>query len=205
MSWDRFNHNVSGVIVLGMGLIALLGQRRTWTRLWLLVFVGFSLLIFVFANPDHWPLGSMGFADSVQDPEVVQHWVAAMLVFGLGWSGWLVSKQSSGRMACQFVFPVLCLIGGLIMLTHSHGVLERKEEFLIQNTHVSIGVLAVLMGCARWLEIRLPAPHNRLAGRLSLLAMVLVGLILLFYVKPNPLMEYGETRYSLFLDGRGLK
>ena len=185
VSWDRFNHNVSGVIVFAMGIMALFGQRVTWARLWLLVFLAFSALIFVFANPDHWPLGPTGFLASVQDPEVVQHWIAAMLVFGLGWSGWLVNSQPPGKKAFRFVFPVLCLVGGLLMLTHSHGVLERKEEFLIQNTHVSIGVLAVLMGCARWLEIRLPAPHHRRAGRLSSLAMVLVGLILLFYVKPD--------------------
>ena len=41
------------------------------------------------------------------------------------------------------------------------------------------------MGCARWLEIRLPAPHNRLPGLFSLLAMVLVGFVLLFYIKPG--------------------
>lgn len=191
VSWDRFNHNVSGVIVLAMGSIALFGQRLAWARLWPLAFLGFSVLIFVFSNPDHWPLGPIGFTASVQDPEVMQHWSAAMLVFGLGWSGWLVSKQPSGGKVSQFLFPILCLVGGVIMLTHSHGVLERKEEFLIQNTHVSIGLLAVLMGYARWLEIRLPSPHNRLAGRLSWLAMVLVGLILLFYVKPNLPMEYG--------------
>ncbi len=185
ISWDRFNHNASGVIVLVMGIMALFGQRLTWARLWPLVFLGFSLLIFVFANPDHWPLGSICFTDSVQDPEVVQHWFAAMLVFGLGWSGWLVSTQPSGRKAFQFIFPLLCVVGGMIMLTHAHGVVEPKEEFLIQTTHVSIGILAVLMGCARWLEIRLPSPYNHLAGRVSLLAMVLAGLILLFYVKPD--------------------
>ena len=185
VSWDRFNHNVSGVIVLSMSLIALFGQRFTWARLWPFMFLGFSALIFVFANPDHWPLGAIGLMASLQDPKVVQHWFAAMLVFGLGWSEWLGRTDSSGGKSFQFVFPLLCIVGGMIMLTHSHGVMERKQEFLIQSTHVSIGVLAVVMGCARWLEIRLPAPHNRLAGRLSLLAMVLVGLILLFYVKPD--------------------
>ena len=189
VSWDRFNHNVSGVIILAMGVVALFGRRFTWARPWPLMFLGFSALIFVFANPDHWPLGSTGLMASAQDPEVVQHWFAAVLVFGLGWSEWLVRTQPSGRKAFQFVFPLLCIVGGMIMLTHSHGMMERKQEFLIQNTHVSIGVLAVLMGCARWLEIRLPAPHNRLAGLLSLLAMVLVGFVLLFYVKPDPLME----------------
>ena len=97
VSWDRFNHNVSGVIILAMGVIALFGKRFTWARLWPLMFLGFSVLVFVFANPDHWPLGSIGLMASVQDPEVVQHWFAAMLVFGLGWSEWLVRTQPSGR------------------------------------------------------------------------------------------------------------
>lgn len=74
------------------------------------------------------------------------------------------------------------------MLTHSHGLMERKQEFLIQSTHVLIGALAVLMGCARWLQIRLPAPLNRLAGLVSLLAMVLVGFVLVFYIQPDSLV-----------------
>ena len=187
VSWDRFTHNISGVIILATGIVALLEQWGgvPWARLWPLMFLGFSPLIFVFANSDHWPLGPVGFMASVQNPEVIQHWFAAMLVFGLGWFEWLVRTQASGRRSFQFVFPLLCIAGGMILLTHSHGVMERKQEFLIQGTHVSIGVLAVLMGCARWLEIRLPAPHNRLPGLLSLLAMVLVGFVLLFYIKPG--------------------
>ena len=186
VSWDRFNHNVSGVIILVMGMMALFEQlgRLPWVRFWPLLFLGFSGLIVVFANPDHWPLGSVGFLASLQNPEVLQHWLAAILVFGLGWFEWLSRRQASARTPFQFVFPLLCIVGGMIMLTHSHGVMERKQEFLIQGTHVWIGVLAVLMGGARWLEIRLPRPYNRFAGLLSVLAMVLVGFVLLFYVKP---------------------
>ncbi len=190
MSWDRFNHNVSGMIILAMGIVALFEQlgRLACARLWPLMFLGLSALIFVFANPDHWPLGSIGFIASLQNPEVVQHWFAAVVVFGLGWSEWLSRTPRLGRKSLQFVFPLLCIVGGMIMLTHSHGLMERKQEFLIQSTHVLIGALAVLMGCARWLQIRLPAPLNRLAGLVSLLAMVLVGFVLVFYIQPDSLV-----------------
>ena len=114
VSWDRFTHNISGVIILATGIVALLEQWGgvPWARLWPLMFLGFSPLIFVFANSDHWPLGSIGFMASVQNPEVIQHWFAAMLVFGLGWFEWLVRTQASGRRSFQFVFPLLCIAGG---------------------------------------------------------------------------------------------
>ena len=85
------------------------------------------------------------------------------------------------------MFPVLCIAGGIILLTHSHSIAELKEEFLIQSTHVAMGVLAILLGCGRWLEIRLPAPYDRMAGVISISAMMLVGVILLFYIQPNPI------------------
>jgi len=187
MSWDRFNHNFSGVVVIAMAIVALfdlLGRYR-WARSWPLMFVGFSVLIFVFANPDHWPMGSIGFIESLQETEVVQHWLAAIVVFGLGWFEWRARESAFSQKQLQFVFPSLCIVGGIILLTHSHSIAELKQEFLIQSTHVSMGVLGVLLGCGRWLEIRLSAPYDRVAGVMSIGAMMLVGFILLFYIKPH--------------------
>ena len=191
MSWDRFNHNFSGVVVIGMAIVALfdrVGGFR-WARVWPLMFIGFSVLIFVFANPDHWPIGPIGFIESGQNTEVVQHWLAAIVVFGLGWFEWRARDEPLKHKHLQFVFPLLCIVGGIILLTHSHSVGELKEEFLLQSTHVSMGVLGVLLGCGRWLEIRLASPYDRMAGIFSIAAMMLVGLILLFYIKPN-LVEF---------------
>lgn len=183
--WDRFNHNVSGVIVLAMVVMAFLDTfgQWGWARRWPLTFIGFSILIFVFANPDHWPLGPVGFMASVQNIEVVQHWLAAGVVWCMGWFEWKARGQAVGL--TSFAFPLLCVVGGLTLLTHSHGVMEPKQEFLVQSTHVVMGLFAVLLGCARWLELRLPPPYNRVAGTLSLTAMLMVGLVLLFYVNPK--------------------
>ncbi len=116
---------------------------------------------------------------------MIQHWLAAVVVFGLGWFEWRARDERVGQKQLQFMFPVLCIVGGIILLTHSHSVAELKEEFLIQSTHVAMGALGVLLGCGRWLEIRLPAPYDRMAGVISISAMMLVGLILLFYIKPS--------------------
>ena len=185
--WDRFNHNVSGVIVLLMGCLALLDRMRvvSWARHWPLTFLAFSILILVFANPDHWPLGSVGFLESLLSIEVVQHWLAALVVCGLGVFEWRARHKSMAGTNLPFVFPMLCIAGGIVLLTHSHEIVELKREFLIQSTHVAMGLLSVLIGCARWLELRLTPPHDRTPAFAWVGGIMLVGLILLFYITPE--------------------
>ncbi|RMH37339.1 MAG: hypothetical protein D6690_02940 [Nitrospirae bacterium] len=187
MSWDRFNHNASGVIVLILAGLALLdwSGRVTWARHWPMLFVAFSLLIIVFANPDHWPLGPASFWESFQSTEVVQHWLAGGVVFGLGWFEWWARRCQAASSHVRFVFPILCIAGGIILLTHSHSINELKTEFLVQSTHVAMGWLGVLAGCGRWMELQLPPPQARMAGLFSIIAIMLVGWILLFYINPE--------------------
>jgi putative copper resistance protein D len=79
------------------------------------------------------------------------------------------------------VFPLLCVAGGALLLTHSHASLNLKSEFLVEITHAPLGVLALLVGWARWLEVRLQAPENRLPGRLWPVAFTMIGVLLIFY------------------------
>jgi copper resistance protein D len=67
------------------------------------------------------------------------------------------------------------------LLGHAHEGFQPKAEFLIQITHNIIGLLAIMMACGRWLELRLRPPAGRLAGVVSLSALLLIGLVLLFY------------------------
>ena len=187
MSWDRFNHNISGIIILVLAILAFIDCMRWahWARHWPILFVGFSVLIVIFANPDHWPLGPISFTDSLKDTEVVQHWLAGWVAFGLGWFEWLARQGKLGKPILRFLFPVLCIVGGLILLTHSHSLSELRTEFMTQSTHVAMGLLGIIIGCARWLELRLASPYGRVAGLFAIAGITLVGLILLFYINPN--------------------
>ena len=40
-----------------------------------------------------------------------------------------------------------------------------KEAYLMEMTHLPLGLLAVLIGWARWLELRLPARERRIAAK----------------------------------------
>jgi putative copper resistance protein D len=68
-----------------------------------------------------------------------------------------------------------------MLLTHSHSVFATRSEFLIELSHGLLGLLAVLIGVGRWLELRLAEPANRAAGLLWPVCLTAVGLMLLFY------------------------
>jgi putative copper resistance protein D len=85
------------------------------------------------------------------------------------------------RRGAVLVVPLLCVAGGALLLTHSHASLNLKAEFLIEITHTPLGILALLVGWARWLEVRLPPPENRLPGRVWPVAFTMIGALLILY------------------------
>jgi putative copper resistance protein D len=69
----------------------------------------------------------------------------------------------------------------MLLLTHSHAALNLKAEYLTEVTHAPLGVLAVIAGWGRWLELRLPPTDARLPGRIFVVALALVGVLLVLY------------------------
>ena len=102
-----------------------------------------------------------------------------MVIFAIFEWGVRTGRIRSPRAA--LVFPLMCVAGGALLLTHSHASLNLKSEFLVEITHTPLGVLALLVGWARWLEVRLQSPENRLPGRLWPVAFAMIGVLLIFY------------------------
>ena len=46
----------------------------------------------------------------------------------------------------RFTFPLLCFLGGAVLLTHTHVATGLKQEFLIEVSHAGIALCAVLAG-----------------------------------------------------------
>ncbi len=181
--WSEFNHHVSGIIVLTMGLLAIvhrMGWGR-WARHWPLMFLPLSVFMLIRNDPGSWPLGPQGFWEGLAYTEVVQHRLFVVLVVGFGLFEWMVRSGRIRSAAWAHVFPVLCAVGGLLLLTHSHASLNVKEEFLTEVTHAPLGLLALAAGWGRWLELRLPPPEDRWPGRLWAMAFVLIGGLLIIY------------------------
>jgi putative copper resistance protein D len=166
-----------------MGVLALLERtgRTRWARHWPLLLLGLAAFMFIRNDPRAWPLGPAGFWESMVLPDVLQHRLVVLIVVALGLFEWLVRTGTLARPGWRLVFPILCAVGGAMLLTHSHAMFNLKSEFLAEVSHAPMGVLAVLMGWGRWLELRLPRADRGVPGWVWSTAFCLIGAILLVY------------------------
>jgi putative copper resistance protein D len=188
--WSDYNHNIAGVFLTGMGLVAMLYYLGGygWARYWPLGFIGLSIFLFFRSDAETWPLGPIGFWESTfGNGEVFQHRIATLLAFCLGVMELRARTRPDAR-KLTYMFPILCAFGGVLLLTHAHAEFEAKSEYLIQSTHIAMGLLAVIMASGRWLELRLATPEgyteSRVAGFVAIMAMFVIGNFLLFYREP---------------------
>jgi putative copper resistance protein D len=180
-----YNHNISGLFLVAMALMALGSQAGwlSWTRHWPLGFVALSIFIMLRSDAaSSWPFGPMGFWEGLlSSDEILLHRLGGLIACVLGCIEWRTRLNGQPDTHLPYVIPMLCTVGGILLLGHAHEGFQPKEEFLIQITHNAIGMLAVIMACGRWLELRLTPLAGRLAGVASVFALLLIGLILLFY------------------------
>ena len=166
-------------------------------RHWPLVFLGLAGFLFLRSDPEVWPLGAVGFFESFRDVEVLQHRVFVVLIvaFALfewrvragGWQNPRAAMVFPPRAAIMFppraamVFPLMCVVGSVLLLTHSHAIANVKEQLLIELSHTPLALAGLAAGLARWLELRLDPPGNRIAGWIWPVCFLFVGYLLLSY------------------------
>jgi len=182
-AWSEYNHHVAGVVVLTIAVLALVARTPWggWARHWPLLLLGLAAFMFVRDDPEAWPLGPLGFWESMTAGEVVQHRLFVVVVAGFGIFEWMVRTQRVGDARWALVFPLLCAAGATLLLTHSHAVINVKSAFLMEVTHTPIALLGLTTGWARWLELRLPDRGAGIPERVWSLALGAVGVLLLLY------------------------
>ena len=183
-AWSEYNHNVAGLFVLLIGLLAALHRLGGigWARHWPLVFLGLSGFLLLRSDPNAWPLSAtQTFLGSLTDPEIVQHRVLALLPAALGLIEWLIQERRLTAPGWARAIPLLIAVGGGLLLAHAHPLIRMREAYLMEVTHLPLGLLAVLIGWTRWLELRLPASDRRIAAKIWPPALVVIGVLLIFY------------------------
>lgn len=181
MAWSEYNHHWAGFFVLTMGLLAALERLGVRTaRHWPLVLLGLAVFLFLRNDPRAWPLGPAGFWESFLLPDVLQHRTFVVLVVAFAVFEWMVRVGRLPALPWGHVFPLLCAVGGGLLLTHSHAMFNLKDEFLAEVTHAPLGILGTFAGWARWLELRLPGA-GRGPGWFWTGCLIAMGLILLVY------------------------
>jgi copper resistance protein D len=195
--WSNYNHNISGIFLTVMSFFAMISYIRqlpslqvvrkllAFTQYWPFGFVALSIFLFFRSDAETWPLGPISFWESTfNNGEVLQHRIATLLAFTIGVIELRARFSQNPHTAVVFAFPVLTAFGGLMLLTHSHIGFEPKSAFLIQVGHTTMGVFALIMACGRWLELKLDSPGKEIAGFVSVAALFIIGLILMFYREP---------------------
>ena len=183
MKWSEYNHHWMGVIVIAMGVLALLARtgRAQWAEYWPLVLIGIAIFIFLRGDPECWPLGPRSFWATWAKPEVFQHRVAALLCIAFAIFELRVRRNPSQGGVLPLIFPLLCAAGAALLLTHSHAITNVKEEMLAELSHMPLGVLGVMAGWSRWLELRLPPKDRAIPAWIWPVCFVLIGVGLLNY------------------------
>jgi len=185
IAWSEYNHNWAGLVVFLMGTLALLARSRyfPWANIWPLTFLGLALFLFLRADPENWPLGPNGFWESFAVPDVLQHRAAVLLITLFAIFTWRVETGRMKSMSAALVFPGVCVLGGMVLLTHSHTLGNVKEELLVEWSHTSLAILGIIAGWSRWLQLRLPQ-ESKAPKYLSWIwpvCFILVGLVLMDY------------------------
>ncbi len=186
VAWSEYNHHWSGLFVVAIGILALLNRAGVgWAKHWPLLFIGLGVFLFIRSDPEVWPLGHIGFFESFRDVEVLQHRAFVVLIVGFALFEWRVRNGNWNNKAAALVFPLMCGMGGLLLLTHSHAIANVKEQLLIEVTHTPLALAGIVAGWSRWLELRLDRETSpvlsRVAGWTWPVCLLLSGLILLDY------------------------
>jgi copper resistance protein D len=185
IAWSEYNHNCAGLVVFLMGILALLSRSRyfAWARIWPLTFLLLAVFLFFRADPENWPMGPNGFWESFAQADVLQHRIAVLLIIVFAIFQYRVETGRVKSMAAALVFPAVCALGGVVLLTHTHSVTNIKEELLAEMTHTPLAVVGIMAGWSRWLELRLPAenPKRKYLAWVWPVCFILVGLILMDY------------------------
>jgi putative copper resistance protein D len=183
-AWSEANHHYAALVVILMGLVALSAHSRRLrpvARHWPLLFLGLAAYLVVAADEEAWPLGKIGFFQSLATPQIAQHKAMIALIAGFGACEWSVQSQRAKAAWASYVFPLAVAAAAAFLLTH-YGHTGRKEEVLIEISHTPIALLGVIVASARWMELRLaPTTASRIAGFVWPLALIAAGSFLLLY------------------------
>ena len=184
MKWSEYNHHWMGLIVLAMGILAFLARtgKAPWAEYWPLLMIGIAIFIFLRGDPECWPLGPKSFWSTWAQPEIFQHRAAAILCIAFAIFELRVRRNPSQGGVLPLIFPLICAVGAALLLTHSHGTSNIREETLAELSHTPMAVVGVMAGWSRWLEIRLPEERDRrISAWIWPVCFILIGAALLNY------------------------
>ncbi len=179
---SEFGHHRAGIFLLIIAALALLDRRGVrWAKHWPLVFLGLGVFLMFVSEPEVWPLGNVSFFASLRDVEVLQHKLVFTLVIAFALFEWGVRVGRLKSKQAPLVFPLLVGCGSILLLAHSHPIINIKDQLLVEMTHTPMALAGVTVGSARWLQLRADGRVARVAGWVWPLGLLAISAMLLLY------------------------
>jgi copper resistance protein D len=181
-AWSEFGHNVAGLFVVAMGILATLERLGVrWARHWPLLITMLAGFVAFSVDPEGWQTGTVGFWEHFLSPEVVQHRILLILTALFGFAEWRVRNGHHPDSRWNYVFPLVAIWSGILLLAHAHELSDSKSAFFMELSHLAMGLVSLLVGWSRWLELRFPSAARGLPGRIWAPALAVFGLLLVLY------------------------
>jgi putative copper resistance protein D len=182
VAWVEYTAHWVGLFMLAIAVLALLNQMGLRiARHWPLLLVGLAGFLFIRTDPQSWPLGSRSLMDSLREPAMIRERVFALLIVVLALLEWRVRLRGQRNGWQPLAFPLAAALGGTALLMHGQAVANVKQHVLVELTYIPLALVGMAAGWARWLELRLTPPGNRIAGWVWPACFMLAGMLLLFY------------------------
>jgi putative copper resistance protein D len=187
-AYSEFNHHLAGVFVLLIGLSELRGGLGVTMLAWSRFLLPFAMLgaggfLMIWSDHEAWPIGYKSFAETYfsDDYETVQHKAYAILLLGVGAIEFLRRTGKVTHMAWGMPLPVFALIGGAMLLLHSHGTHPSAHTIAIH--HAVMGTTALLAGLCKVTAGVKRQEGRSLWGLAWSVLVLLIGVELLLYTE----------------------
>jgi len=126
-AFSEFNHRMAGIFLLGIGILALLGNAGPnlgfLGKVWPFLFVVPGLYLAAMSDPEVWPMGTQGWIDAFQrNAEARQHKIFAVLLVSLGVLEFQRARGKLRKTVATWAFPALAAFGAVFLFFHDHQV-----------------------------------------------------------------------------------
>lgn len=189
VAYSEFNHRFAGLCDVLFGLaelgLALRYPWPIWTRLILPGALGVvAIFLMVWSDHDAWPIGSLSFTETFfgQDIEIIQHKFFGVLAAGIALSETFRRISWVRHPAWAAPLIVFTMIGGLLLMVHSHG--DHPASARIQLHHTLLGMVGVAAAFSKAMASWMPGGSSHLMKRWEVAwagSVILFGLLLLVY------------------------
>src|SRR4030095_2590319 len=188
---SEFNHHLAGffVVLAGASILFQTSLLKRWPAVkyvWPSCFLVAGIFLLVFSDTELWPFGHRQWLEALRNNrEVLQHKTFALLLLVLGAIEWQRTRGALKRAWSAWVFPVVAVIGSVLLIFHEHqggmvGEDHMQTMARIQSEHMTYLVFGLAIGLTNGLST-LKARGAGVFNKVWPFLIMVLGILLMFY------------------------